>query len=130
MYLLDTNSIIYFFKGLAQVSNNLFLHSPKEIFIPSIVLYELEVGIAKSNNPDKRKKQLNLLLEQIQIIDFGTKEAKESASIRATLEMKGTPIGPIDTLIAGCAKANNLTLVTHNIKEFERVDKLTIVDWF
>ncbi len=130
MYLLDTNSIIYFFKGLGQISQNLFLHSPKEIFIPSIVLYELKVGIAKSNNPNKREKQLNLLLEQIQIIDFGTKEAKESASIRATLEMKGTPIGPIDTLIAGCAKANNLTLVTHNIKEFERVDKLTIVDWF
>ncbi len=130
MYLLDTNTVIYFFKGLGQISKNLFLHSPKEIFIPSIVLYELEVGIAKSNNPNKRKKQLNLLLEQIQIIDFSTREAKESASIRATLEMKGTPIGPMDILIAGYAKANNLTLVTHNIKEFERVDKLMIVDWF
>ncbi len=130
MYLLDTNTVIYFFKGLGQISNNLFLHSPKEVFIPSIVLYELEIGIAKSNNPNKRKEQLNLLLEQIQIIDFSTKEARESATIKATLEIKGNPIGPMDTLIAGCAKANNLTLVTHNIKEFERVDKLIIVDWF
>lgn len=130
MYLLDTNTVIYFFKGMGEVSKNLFSYSPKDIFIPSIVLYELEVGIAKSNNSKKRKEQLNLLLEQIQIIDFCEKEAKESASISATLEKLGTPIGPIDTLIAGCAKANNLTLVTNNTKEFQRVNKLIIVDWF
>ncbi|MEA1920420.1 MAG: type II toxin-antitoxin system VapC family toxin [Campylobacterota bacterium] len=130
MYLLDTNSIVYFFKGMGEVSKNLFSHSPKDIFIPSIVLYELEVGIAKSNNSKKRKEQLSLLLEEIQIIDFCEKEAKESAIIRAALEKLGTPIGPMDTLIAGCAKANNLTLVTNNTKEFKRVDDLIIVDWF
>ena len=70
MYMLDTNSIIYFFKGMGQVSKNLFSYSPKKIFIPSIVLYELEVGIAKSNNSQKKKEQLNLLLKQIQIVDF------------------------------------------------------------
>ncbi len=130
MYLLDTNSVIYFFKGMGEVANNLFLHSPKEIFIPSIVVYELEVGIAKSNSPAKRREQLNLLLEQIKIIDFGKKEAKEAAAIRANLEKLGTPIGPIDTLIAGCAKANNLTLVTRNTKEFIRVDGLRVENWF
>ena len=65
MYLLDTNSVIYFFKGMGKVSKNLFSYSPKDIFIPSIVIYELEVGIAKSSNSKKRKEQLNLLLEQI-----------------------------------------------------------------
>ena len=130
MYLLDTNSVIYFFKGMGEVSKNLFSHSPKDIFIPSIVLYELEVGIAKSNDSKKRKEQLDLLLEQVQVIDFCQKEAKESASIRATLEKLGTPIGPMDILIAGCAKANNLTLVTNNTKEFKRVKNLIIVDWF
>ncbi len=130
MYLLDTNSVIYFFKGMGQVSKNLFSYSPKDIFIPSIVLYELEVGIAKSNDSTKRREQLNLLLSQIKIVDFCEKEAKESASIRATLEKLGTPIGPMDTLIAGYAKANNLILVTNNTKEFQRVTKLVIVDWF
>jgi len=130
MYLLDTNTLIYFFKGMGNVSKNLFSYSPKDIFIPSIVIYELEVGIAKSSNSKKRKEQLNLLLEQIQIIDFCEKEAKESAKIRATLEKLGTPIGPMDILIAGCANANNLTLVTNDTKEFERVDDLRIVDWF
>jgi len=130
MFLLDTNTLIYFFKGLGAVSDNLFKQSPKDIFIPSIVIYELEVGIAKSNNPKKRKQQLNLLLEQIQIIDFCEKEAKESAKIRATLEKIGTPIGPMDTLIAGCAVANDLILVTNNTKEFERVEWLRVINWY
>ena len=130
MYMLDTNSLIYFFKGMGQIAQNLLSHSPKEIFIPSIAVYELEVGIAKSNNPKKREEQLNLLLEQIEIVDFGKKEAKEAASIRAYLERLGTPIGPMDTLIAGCARANNLILVTRNTKEFARVDGLKVENWF
>ena len=55
MYLLDTNTLIYFFKGMGNVEKNLFLCSPKEIHIPSIVIYELQVGIAKSNDPHKRE---------------------------------------------------------------------------
>jgi len=128
--MLDTNTLIYFFKGMGEVEENLFTHSPKDIFIPSIVIYELQVGIAKSNNPQKREKQLATLLEQVNVIDFGEREAKVSALIRADLEKKGTPIGPIDILIAGSAKAHNLTLVTHNTKEFMRVEGLALKDWF
>jgi tRNA(fMet)-specific endonuclease VapC len=128
--MLDTNTLIYFFKGMGEVEENLFSYSPKNIFIPSIVIYELQVGIAKSNNPQKREKQLATLLEQINVIEFGEREAKASALIRADLEKKGTPIGPIDILIAGSAKAHNLTLVTHNTKEFMRVEGLDLKDWF
>jgi len=130
MYLLDTNSIIYFFKGVGNVAKIMFSKSPRDIFIPSIVVYELEVGIAKSNNPKKRQEQLAQLLSDINIIDFTHKEAIESAKIRAYLESIGEPIGPIDTLIAGMARANNLTLITHNIKEFSKVEGLKIEDWF
>ena len=63
-------------------------------------------------------------------MDFSENEAKASAKIRAKLEKSGTPIGPIDTLIAGCAKANNLSLVTRNIEEFKRVEGLTLQNWF
>ncbi len=115
---------------MGKVEENLFSYSPKDIFIPSIVIYELQVGIAKSNNPQKRDEQLSTLLEQINTIEFGNKEAKVSAIIRADLERKGTPIGPIDVLIAGCAKAHNLTLITHNTKEFSRVEGLSLSDWF
>ena len=130
MYLLDTNTLIYFFKGIGDVSKNLFLQSPSDIIIPSIVIYELEVGIAKSNNPEKRIKQLNELLQQITILDFTKNEAIESAKIRANLEKKGTPIGSMDLLIAGSAVANNLTLVTRNLKEFERVNDLKCKNWY
>jgi len=130
MFMLDTNTLIYFFKGMGEVGENLFTYSPQDIFIPSIVIYELQVGIAKSNNPKKREKQLSTLLQQINIIEFGEQEAKASALIRASLEKKGIPIGPMDILIAGSAKAHNLTLVTHNTKEFIRVEGLMIKDWF
>ena len=130
MFALDTNTLIYFFKGMGEVEKHLFAHSPKEIYIPSVVVYELFVGIAKSSDPRKREAQLSLLLEQVAIVPFGMKESKAAAHIRAELEQKGTPIGPMDILIAGSAKANNLTLVTHNIKEFTRVEGLSLVDWF
>ena len=130
MYLLDTNTLIYFFKGMGNVSENLFLHAPKDIAIPSVVIYELSVGIAKSSAPQKRVAQLQELILHVTIVDFGEKEAKASAAIRADLEHQGIPIGPIDTLIAGYALANHATLVTHNTKELKRVKNLLLDDWF
>ena len=130
MYALDTNTLIYFFKGMGAVSSHLFSHAPREIFIPTVVIYELETGIAKSNDPAKRTRQLASLLEQTNLLPFDTIEAKTSATIRADLEHRGEPIGSLDTLIAGTALAHNLTLVTHNIREFGRVDGLRIEDWF
>ena len=64
MYLLDTNTLIYFFKGFGNVAEKLFSKSPKDIAISTITLYELEVGIAKSNNSRKRKKQLGSLVSR------------------------------------------------------------------
>ncbi len=130
MYLLDTNTLIYFFKGLGNISKNMFSISPKDIYIPTIVIYELEVGILKSNDSKKRKEQLEKLLSTVHIIDFSQNEAKESAKIRASLEKIGKPIGAMDTLIAGCAKVNNLTLVTRNLDEFTRVENLKVINWY
>ena len=130
MYLLDTNTIIYFFKGLGNVAEILLSKSPKDIAIPAIALYELEVGIAKSNNPKKRKKQLESLVSRITVLPFALKEAGASATIRAELENQGTPIGPLDNLIAGTALCSNAVLVTHNTKEFSRIEGLTVEDWF
>lgn len=130
MYCLDTNSLIYFFKNMGQVAENLLAKSPKDIGVPAIVVYELEVGIAKSNNPKKRKAQLNALLSQIEVLPFGHKEAEIAAKIRAFLEQQGTPIGAYDTLIAATALSHKATLVTHNTSEFKRVKNLEIEDWY
>lgn len=94
MYMLDTNTVIYFFKGMGNVAHNMFNHTPKEIFLPSIVLFELHVGINKSASPDKRREQLSVMLEQVNVVAFSNREAESAALIRAELEKQGTPIGP------------------------------------
>jgi len=129
VYILDTNTLIYFFKGLGSVADNLLAVSPKDIGIPAVVLYELEYGIAKSSSPKKRAKQLEELCALVEVLTFGTKEAKTSATIRAVFEKKGTPIGPYDVMIAGTALSRQGVLVTNNTKAFRRVPKLQIIDW-
>jgi tRNA(fMet)-specific endonuclease VapC len=64
------------------------------------------------------------------ILPFGSAEARAAARVRSGLERQGLPIGPLDTLIAGTAMAHGLTLVTHNVEEFGRVEGLAIVDWY
>ena len=64
------------------------------------------------------------------ILPFGREEVKSAAAIRADLENRGTPIGPYDVLIAGTALANRSVLVTHNTREFERVEGLRLEDWY
>ena len=129
MYILDTNTLIYFFKGIGKVADNLLAVSPKDIGLPSIVLYELEYGIARSTSPKKRTKQLAELCALVEVLNFGHEEAKASAMIRVALEKKGTPIGPYDVMIAGTALSRQGILVTSNTKEFRRVPKLQIIDW-
>jgi tRNA(fMet)-specific endonuclease VapC len=130
MYVLDTNILIYFFKGLGNVKQNLLAKPPKDIGVPAIVLYELEVGIKKSVSPGKRIKQLNNFISTVNVLPFRKAEAQASAKIRAQLEKKGTPIGPYDILIAGTALANQATLVTHNLQEFKRIENLSVIDWY
>lgn len=130
MFVLDTNTLIYYFKGMGNVAEHLLSKTPDQIAIPAIVLYELQVGIAKSNAPQQRLKQLQEMIYIINVLPFGEKEALASANIRAELENAGTPIGPHDVLIAGTTVANQGVLVTHNMNEFQRVRNLTIEDWF
>ena len=130
MYLLDTNTLIYFFKGKGRVSERLFAVSKKDLGLSAIVLHELETGIAKSMNSAKRRKQLDTFVEAVEFFPFGKAEAEAAAAIRSRLEIAGTPIGPLDTLIAATALANKTTLITHNVGEFSRIPALVIEDWF
>ena len=137
-YMLDTNTVIHLFKGQGRVSDTeavtlrlrLLALPPRSIGIPSIVVYELKVGIAKSQSPEKRRGQLQKLLEAVTFYTFGQDEADAAASIRAGLEKRGTPIGAYDVLIAAVALANHATLVTRNQDEFSRVPGLKLLDWY
>ena len=104
-YVLDTNILINFFKGLGNVSDRLLSTSPSDIGLPAIVLFELEAGIRKSKTPKKRISQLNEFSSLVQIIPFGYEEAKCAAAIRVKQELKGLSIGPYDVLIAASALA-------------------------
>jgi tRNA(fMet)-specific endonuclease VapC len=130
MYALDTNSVIYFFKGMGQVPERVLRTPPRSLALPAVVLYELEVGIAKSSAPARRRLQLEQLLALLEVLPFGAAEAAVAARIRAELEQAGTPIGTLDTLIAGTALRHGATLVTRNVKEFQRIDGLAVEDWY
>ena len=130
MFALDSNTLNYFFKGEGRVMARMSARAPSEIGIPVVVLYELETGIAKSQQPQKRRKQLDALLAVTQILPFDRAAARQSASLRARLEKAGTPLGPMDFLIAGIALAQDATLVTRNAGEFSRVAGLRTVDWY
>lgn len=130
MIVLDTNALIYFFRGQGRVGERLLAASPAEVAVAAVSVYELEVGIAKSSHPAKRRGQLNELLDTIVVLGFDRAAAQAAAKLRAELERRGRPIGPLDTLIAGTALAHRATLVTRNTREFSRVSGLTVVDWF
>jgi tRNA(fMet)-specific endonuclease VapC len=130
MFALDTNTVIYFFKDAGQVKSRLLATAPREVSIPAVALYELEVGAAQSHQPAKRRSQLAELLSVVAVLPFDEPAARRAAETAAWLHKAGTPIGPMDTLIAGTALAHGTTLVTHNVREFRRVRGLKIVDWY
>jgi len=92
-------------------------------------LYELEVGIAKSSSPSKRRAQLDVITGLVSVLSFGP-GAMASARLRAGLERAGSSIGPLDTLIAGTALSQGAVLVSRNVAEFERIRELRVENWF
>ena len=129
-YLLDTNICIYIIKQKPQaVFEKFFTLLVGSVGISSVTLAELNYGIAKSLNPAKNSEALDKFLTPIAIVDFDSKAANEYGEIRAILEKSGTPIGPLDFLIAAHARSLNLTLVTNNTSEFQRVPNLKIENW-
>ncbi len=109
---------------------NLLNHAPGEIVVPSLVVWELEVGIGKAGTALRRRKQFEAFLETVQVAPIGIEEARSAADIRLKLERRGIPIGPIDTLIAGTALARKAVLVTRNVREFGRVEGLRVENWY
>ncbi len=130
MFVLDSNTVIYYFQGKGRVAENLLRTSPREVALPAIVVYELEVGTAKLGEPDKRRRLLDQLVDGLTVLPFGIEEARAGARIRVELEHAGMKIGPMDNLIAATALRHSASLVTHNVEEFARVPGLKICDWF
>lgn len=129
-YMLDTNICIYSIKHKPeQVFLRLQEHEPADICISSVTYAELVHGVEKSQAIEKNRLALALLLSNIEILNFDANAAEFYGKIRADLEKQGTPIGPLDMMIAGHAKSLNYTVVTNNTKEFNRVPGLKFENW-
>lgn len=129
-YMMDTNICIYVIKNKPEiVIKRVLQHVPDEMCISAVTYAELMYGVEKSQAVEKNRLAMSLFLSPITVLEFDSYAAEEYGRIRAGLEKKGTPIGPMDMLIAGHAKSQGLTLVTNNVREFERVEGLIVEDW-
>lgn len=130
LYLLDTNICIYLIKKHPpEVLDQFRQHSPQDVSISTVTFFEFQYGVEKSQYRQRSEGALAKFLLPLNIIDLDRSAAAEAADIRAQLEKKGIPLGPYDLLIAGLARSRNMTLVTNNMKEFERVEGLCLENW-
>ena len=129
-YLLDTNVCISYLKGRnLNLKQRLEASPVQEIAVCSIVKAELCFGAMKSADPERNFALQQRFLAEFVSLPFDDLAAMTFGVIRSQLETNGTPIGAYDLQIAAIALANNLTLVTHNTREFGRVEGLQIEDW-
>ena len=129
-YMLDTNICIYIIKEKPQKVLEKFQSlNIGDICISIITFSELEYGVQKSKYTEKNKTALTNFLSPIEILPFNQKAALEYGKIRTVLEKKGGIIGAYDLMIGTHALSENLTLVTNNVKEFKRINKLTVENW-
>ena len=129
-YLLDTCTVSDFARGERNTLRYIKLMTPSDVFISVITLMEINYGMLL--NPERTAKirlVIEYFLDAITILPLTETEANEAAKIRTILKAQGTPIGAYDLLIAATAKVNYLTVVTSNVKEFDRVPELNVVNW-
>jgi tRNA(fMet)-specific endonuclease VapC len=129
-WMLDTDTCIAIIKGKPpSVLKKLRGKSVGQVGISSITLGELAVGTAKSSRHDESRAALAEFLLALEIASFDSDAASSYGQLRASLEKRGAPIGPLATLIGAHAAALNVVLVTHNTREFGRIDTLRLEDW-
>lgn len=130
MYLLDTNICIYAMKGMfPKLNDRLLSIHPDKICVSSLTVGELEYGAEKSRWGSRTGQVLSLFLANFRVLPFDEDDAILFGKNRAVLALAGTPIGLIDLMIASQGVQRNLTVITHNTREFERVPGIVLEDW-
>lgn len=129
-YLLDTCSLSDYLKGDINTMERLKQENPYNVFVSSITRFEIEYGLKlKPSLSQKITPQLEAIYQKIKTIDFSIAEADIAAKVRSELKQAGSPIGYYDLLIAATALANNLIVVTSNLKEFSKIEDLSVENW-
>lgn len=129
-FLLDTNICIYLIKQKPpEILQRFNTNQVGDLGISSITVAELEFGVQKSQFTQKNQQALEQFLIPLNIVNFDRAAAIIYGDLRATLAKQGTPIGSLDTLIAAHALSLNVTLITNNVKEFDRIPNLKLDNW-
>ena len=128
-FLLDTDTCIYALKQNDKVLWHLLSAAREDVVVSVVTEAELRTGAAKSSSPARTLRRIENFLFPVTVIDFTSDDAIVYAGVRAKLERAGTPIGPLDTLIAAHAVGRKLILVTNNEREFRRVPGLHLENW-
>jgi tRNA(fMet)-specific endonuclease VapC len=129
-WLLDTNTCSYALKRRPpRLAEKLSSKPVKEVMVSTITVYELLTGCEKSPARQRLLREVNAFLAPFEKLVFNLEDSQKAAQVRASLESKGTPIGPYDVLLAAQALSRGLTLVTSNLREFRRVGGLDLEDW-
>lgn len=128
-YLLDTNTCIQLMRHIPAVVEQLAQHSPADCWISTITTYELYTGVSKCADPAGEGAKVALLTQTIRELPFDRGAAIEAGRLRAELEARGEMIGPYDVLLAAQALAAGLTLVSSNLREFQRVGGIQAENW-
>ncbi len=130
MYLLDTDACIRILNDSSvNLVARLRLHQPSEIRLSAITKAELLYGARHSERVGENLRLLGRFFEPFACLPFDDACAEHYGMIRADLAARGQTIGPNDLLIAATARAHDLTLVTHNVREFSRIVGLKLDDW-
>jgi len=128
-FLLDTDTCIYVLKQHEQVMRALLSTNRGDVAVSVVTEAELRTGAAKSSSPAKTLQRIEAFLAPVTILEFTSEDAIVYSQIRAKLERAGTPIGPLDTMIAAHAMSRDLILVSNNEREFRRVTGLRVENW-
>jgi tRNA(fMet)-specific endonuclease VapC len=130
LHLLDTDTVIYILKRRPPaVAAHFEKCAPEEVAISSISIAELMFGAEKSQHPAKARRAVERIAELLQVLPFDEGAARVYGKVRSRLERLGTPIGALDTLIGAHALSARATLVTNNVREFERIPGLRVENW-
>ncbi|MGY1553042.1 PIN domain-containing protein [Microbacterium sp. A588] len=128
-YLLDASILVFALRRSLPVIAERMNEASGSLHVSSISVAELSYGAARSSDPMRNRIAVEEILSRLIVLDFDAAAGHHSGDIRAGLAARGETIGGYDILLAGHARSRDLTMVTHNVNEFDRVSGLRVEDW-
>lgn len=129
MYLLDTDTLVYYLRGRSEVTQKLLSFPISELCTSSICIGELYYGAAKSQKQLERKAEVDQLRSVLTSIVLSNREMERFGHLKASLEQQGERLADADLIIAATALEHNLSIVTGNLKHFQRIEGLRVESW-